>query len=102
MKSLKAIFLGVFILLSMPSFSATGGEGYEPKKINYETATAKQLENRLKEIEKMDVKSFSRAEKKELRKELKAIKKASKRHGSTVTISIGALIIIILLLIIIF
>lgn len=59
-----------------------------------------QLERRLEEIRSMDKNTLSRAEKKELRMEVHAIKKEMKTMAGGVYFSIGALIIIGLLLII--
>ena len=58
---------------------------------------AQQIEHRLVEIRNMDKSSLSRADKKELRKEVKSLKKEAASQG--VYLSIGAIIIIILLLI---
>ncbi|MFT6749530.1 MAG: hypothetical protein ACJAQ1_001479 [Flavobacterium sp.] len=55
--------------------------------------------NRLEEIKTMDRSNMSRAEKKELRKEVRTIKKTLKASGNGVYLSIGAIVIIILLLI---
>ena len=56
--------------------------------------------NRLEEIKAMDIASMTKIQKKELRKEVRAIKQEL-RAVSGIYISIGALIIIILLLILI-
>lgn len=58
---------------------------------------AQQIEHRLVEIRNMDKSSLSRADKKELRKEVKSLKKEAASQG--IYLSIGAIIIIILLLI---
>ena len=55
--------------------------------------------DRLEEIKEMDKSAMSRAEKKELRKEVKEIKADLKSTGNGVYLSVGAIIIIILLLI---
>jgi hypothetical protein len=62
-------------------------------------ASVKILLNRLEEIKKMDKSSLNSSEKKELRKEVRTIKKTLKSTGNGVYLSIGAIIIIILLLI---
>lgn len=62
-------------------------------------AEVKNMLNRLEEIKKMDKSNMSRAEKKELRKEVKTIKANLKATGNGVYLSIGAIIIVILLLI---
>jgi hypothetical protein len=63
-----------------------------PKEIR-----AQQIENRLIQIRDMDKSNLSSTEKKELRKEVKSLKKEARSQG--IYLSIGAIIIIILLLI---
>jgi hypothetical protein len=58
---------------------------------------AQQIENRLIQIRDMDKSNLSGTEKKELRKEVKSLKKEARSQG--IYLSIGAIIIIILLLI---
>jgi len=67
-----------------------------PKEV---PAEVKVLLNRLEEIKKMDKSNLNSSEKKELRKEVRTIKKTLKSTGNGVYLSIGAIIIIILLLI---
>ena len=55
--------------------------------------------NRLKEIKAMDKSDLSSSEKKELRTELKSLKKEMRKSANGVYLSVGAIIIIILLLI---
>lgn len=62
-------------------------------------AEVKVMYDRLEEIKKMDKSEMTRAEKKELRKEVRAIKSELKSTGNGVYLSVGAIIIIILLLI---
>jgi predicted transcriptional regulator len=67
-----------------------------------EAAELKALIKRVHEINAMDRSTMSRAERREIRKELHAIKKEIKRHsGGTVYIS-GGLLVLILVLIIVF
>ena len=70
-----------------------------------ESAELKALINRVNEINAMDRSTMSRAEKKEIRKELRAIKREVNMHsqhsGGAVYIS-GGLLIFILILIIVF
>ncbi len=73
-----------------------------PTEATTESVRAQQLLNRLNEISEMDISAMSRTEKKELRKEVRAIKKDLKQLDGGIYISVGALIIIILLLILIF
>ncbi|WP_113663015.1 hypothetical protein [Pedobacter nanyangensis] len=57
--------------------------------------------SRVDEIKAMDKSKLSREERKELRKELREMKKKAKAMGGGVYLSVGAIIIIILLLILI-
>jgi hypothetical protein len=65
-----------------------------------EADLAEALMNRLYEIEEMDKSEMSRAEKRELRKEVRSIQAELRQLSGGVYISAGALIIILLLLII--
>lgn len=58
---------------------------------------SRQIENRLIEIRHLSKTNLSNAEKKDLRKEVKSLKREARRGG--VYLSVGAIIIIILLLI---
>lgn len=68
----------------------------DPKEV---PAEVKVLLNRLDEIKAMDKSSLNSTEKKELRKEVRAIKAELKSTGNGVYLSVGAIIIVILLLI---
>ena len=84
--------------------NATTTETHSPivvsKPVNCPEANALVL--RLNEIKDIDMSSLSRSEKKELRKEVRAIEKNLHDNYGGVYISVGGLIIIILLLIILF
>lgn len=67
-----------------------------PKEVPIEI---KVMLDRLKEIKAMDKSNMNRAEKKELRKEVRTINKSLRATGNGVYISVGALLIIILLII---
>ena len=56
--------------------------------------------DRLNEIKDMDKSSLNRLEKRELRKEVRAMKKSVRASGNGIYISSGAIIIILLLIII--
>ena len=56
--------------------------------------------NRLDEIKEMDKSELDRLEKKELRKEVRAINTEIRSSGNGIYISVGAIIIILLLIII--
>ena len=62
-------------------------------------ALARQIESRLVEIKKMDKTNLTSVEKKELRKEVKDLRKKANQKG--IYLSVGAIIIILLLLILI-
>jgi hypothetical protein len=64
-----------------------------------EAEAANKLLNRLYEIKAMDVKNMAKADKKQLRNEVKGIRHELKEITGGVYLSIGAAIIIILLLI---
>ncbi len=65
-------------------------------------AQLEKITNRVEEIRTMDKSNLSRAEKKELRSELREMKqKARKLGGGGIYLSVGAIIIIILVLILI-
>ncbi|MEQ8703813.1 MAG: hypothetical protein RIC19_07825 [Phaeodactylibacter sp.] len=64
-----------------------------------ESPEAEALLNRLAEIDAIDKSELSPTEKKELRKEVRSIKKELREIGNGVYLSVGAIIIIVLLLI---
>ena len=65
-----------------------------------ESEEADALTARLDEIKAMDMSAMTSIEKKQLRKEVRAIKSDLRQIGGGVYISVGALILIILLLVI--
>ncbi|KEQ31036.1 seryl-tRNA synthetase [Pedobacter antarcticus] len=64
-------------------------------------AKLERITNRVEEIKSMDKSNLSKAEKKELRKELKEMKHQARALGGGVYLSVGAIIIIILVLILV-
>jgi hypothetical protein len=99
MKSLKKI-KNIFVTLLMLSVIPTLLNAEVVPKPKVTTTQAEQvqiLQLRLNEIQDMDKSELTAAEKKALRKEVKAIKKIA---DGGVYISVGAIIIILLLLII--
>ncbi|HJS01496.1 MAG TPA: hypothetical protein VJ780_11225 [Flavobacterium sp.] len=100
MKKLSFYLMVVILSLGvLPSTYAADKNPVEsPKEVPAEVQT---MLNRLNEIKEMDKSNLSTAEKKELRKEVKTIKKDLKSMGRGVYLSVGAIIIIILLLILI-
>lgn len=68
-----------------------------------ESAEVQALIKRVHEINAMDRSTMSKAERKEIRKELREIKKEVKRHGGGGAVYIsGSLLVVILVLIIVF
>ncbi len=86
------------IFLSVPLSHAAENASVKPKIELTAEEKDDELVQRLLEIQEMDMKDMSRAEKKALKKEVKAIEN---RLGidNRISISVGALIIIILLII---
>lgn len=102
----KSILLGLMFILtatfSPQAFAATPDPVIENAKNNPEMPErVKELLTRVDEIRAMDRSKMTRVERKELRKELRAINTELKSTGNGIYLSIGAIIIIILLLILI-
>ena len=99
----KTVYCLLIILLSVTFVPTLHAHNVEPIRSENATsaseARAKVLTARLEEIKEMDRSSMSRVEKRELRKEVKAIKSELRSTGNGVYLSVGAIIIIILLLI---
>lgn len=88
------------IVLSLGALPSTYAADKNPSETPKEMpAEVKTMLNRLNEIKEMDKSNLSSSEKKELRTEVKTIKKNLKSSGQGVYLSVGAIIIIILLLI---
>ena len=83
-------------VLPTNTFAAEKHTSDTPKEI---PAEVKNMLNRLNEIKEMDKSNLSSTEKKELRTEVKTIKKNLKKSGQGVYLSVGTIIIILLLLI---
>lgn len=102
--SLVTSFL-ILMLCTTAAFSATDPANKLPTTTEaVEPLTAEEAEvmwNRINEIKDMDKSDLSREERKELRKEVRAIKKEMReRDTGGIFISTGAIIIILLLIII--
>ena len=83
--------------ITMISASETNLKTTPPTEI---PAEIRVMLDRIEEIKGMDKSELSRAEKKELRKESRAIKSEIRKSGNGIYISSGAIIIILLLIII--
>ena len=100
-KSILIAFIMIF-MISASTFAATGSK--KPVTLpNTEnklpSEEVRRLTSRVEEIRDMDKTGMSSIEKKELRKELKEIKKNVRSDGGVVYISAGTLILIIILII---
>lgn len=69
--------------------------------LNEQTAQTQLMLNRIKHIKELDKSVLKPAERKNLRQEVREIKKTLKANNQGVHLSVGAIIIIILLLILI-
>lgn len=91
---MSALLLAMCISLVSPVIAST------PAPVATETpkeALKNKIETRLIEINNMDKSELTKTEKKDLRKEVKDLKKQARSQG--IYLSVGAIIIIILLLI---
>jgi hypothetical protein len=107
MKKIACIVIAIFLSVTFyPGQSSAATENQKGDNTSIEIsnpddqAKVKILELRLSEINAMDKSDLSWAERRELRKEVRSIKKQLNEFGNGVYISVGAAIIIILLLII--
>lgn len=100
-KLLTILTITVLSLLFNPLLaSAEKVTPNKPVEITLSAEEVKVMVSRIDEIKAMDKSTMSKAEKKELRKEVKAIKGTLAAGG--VYISVGAILIIVLLLILLF
>jgi len=101
----KSVYYVMIVLMSLIAFPASGlasnGTPVNPAPSPTEVpAHVQTMLNRIDEIKEMDRSELSRAERKELRKEVREINKELRATGNGIYISVGALIIILLLIII--
>jgi predicted PurR-regulated permease PerM len=94
-KLFKVLVIGFLIATASPAMSNSP----TATPVKNESERAQQLIQRLEEIKAKDTDKLTRSEKKQLRKEVHAIKKELATISGGVYLSIGAIIIIILLLI---
>ncbi len=102
---MKKTFISLLITLSLVAFPSTLVAA-ENAPLHTTTppptempAEVRVMLDRLEEIKELDKSSLSSAEKKELRKEVRVIKKDVRASGNGLYISSGAIIIILLLII---
>lgn len=96
-KTTLSFVTAIMMALAIPTQAATDPrvETTAPTTI---PAEAQRMLDRLYEIKAMDIESLNKAEKKDLRKEVKAIKHDLKAIGGGIYISAAAIIIILLIL----
>ena len=103
------ITLGLFVLISAFGHQVNAEEISPMSKKDLKmlsevevTERIKLLEIRVREINEMDMSSMTKAEQREIKKELREIQKENKTMaGSGVYLSVGAIIIILLILILV-
>lgn len=102
-KILGIVTLALLITSSIPANAATTvAVPYSTNSpVKGEDPRLQPLLQRLEEIKNLDKSGLSRTEKKDLRKEVRGIRKEMKKMSGGVYLSVGAIIIIILLLILI-
>ncbi len=95
--------MAAFLLLSVVPLQVSAVTGVDPistpATTPAESARAEVLTARLSEIKEMDRSSMNASEKKEMRKEVRSIKKELREQASGVYLSVGALLLVVLLLI---
>ncbi len=99
-KSLMLMLVAIMSLTFNP-VQASNVDPITPVESAAAAAHAEALTNRLNEIKEMDKSDLTRADKKELRAEVKAIKADLKSSNNGIYLSVGAIIIILLVLILI-
>ncbi|MBK7885417.1 MAG: hypothetical protein IPJ81_17735 [Chitinophagaceae bacterium] len=98
-KLIKAGFIALLISFTLP-VSASVVPASNLSDSTYDKVREEQILTRLGAIQNMDLANLSTSEKKDLRKELKKLKKeASTQNSQGIYLSVGAVIIIVLLLI---
>jgi HPt (histidine-containing phosphotransfer) domain-containing protein len=100
-KFLRMAPLAILLAIAIPASSAIVAPGSTTANSTptTENPRAQQLLQRLEEIKDMNKSELTGSEKKELRQEVKGIKKEMKTLSGGVYLSVGAIIIVVLLLI---
>lgn len=93
---ISILLVSLSFVIAIPAMASVPGPG--SKEVPKEVRKA-QIESRLLEIRSLAKTNLTHAEKKELRKEVKQMRREARSQG--IYLSIGAIIIIILLLILI-
>lgn len=96
---IKTIFRAAIMMIMLAILvPAPAARATEVTPVETPENKAARLTQRLEEIKAMDMKSMSRAEKKQLRGEVRAIKKEMKAMSGGVYLSVGAVVLIVLLI----
>ncbi|EDM37328.1 seryl-tRNA synthetase [Pedobacter sp. BAL39] len=96
--------LALIFMLGVSANTVLAAEKSEKNKTEMtaeQKVQLKRITDRVEEIRDMDKSDLSKSDRKELRKELRELKKQARAMGGGVYLSVGAIIIIILLLILI-
>lgn len=100
-KIIRTTSLFVLMAIALPATATTivpeSATAKDPVKT--ENVRVQQLTQRLEEIRSMDKSGLTRMEKKNMRKEVREMKKEMKALSGGIYLSVGAIIIVILLLI---
>ena len=96
-KFISALLFAMTFTLVIPAFA--NNNPAVPTNETPKEVLAKQIKTRLMEIKTMDKSDMTKAEKKELKKEVKDLRVQARSQG--IYLSVGAIIIVILLLILI-
>lgn len=99
MKKLSFYLIALMLSLSVLPANTYAIENHPAKTPKEIPAEVQTMLNRLNEIKEIDKSKLSSSEKKELRTEVKTIKKNLKKSGQGIYLSVGTIIIILLLLI---
>lgn len=99
MKNSVTYFM-ILLFTVTPLVSIHATETDPPKTVTELPADVRVMINRIEEIKEMDKSEMSRAEKRALRKEARALKAEVRSTGNGLYISAGAVIVILLLIII--
>ncbi|AFL84051.1 hypothetical protein Belba_1432 [Belliella baltica DSM 15883] len=96
-----AYFLSImFLFLAYAPIATASDTNKEKSELTVEEQERlDEINNRVEEIKAMDFADMSKAERKEVRNELKEMREEAKALGNGVYLSVGAIIIILLILI---
>lgn len=97
----KLMWLLTFIFLSVAFTPNAMAKKDKPELSEIEKSRLAEIELRVEQIKAMDFSSMDKTERKEVRNELREMKKEAKDLGGGIYLSVGAIIIILLVLILI-